>query len=220
MAGQYYPIRIMYGNKVNSTGSISFSWKLPGSSTVITNGTSYFAQGMYSTNNTINGWLLCDGAKYNVSSYPSLAISIGKKYGGDGITTFRVPNLMNTMVRGAHAANTNLPIAEGSNLFLLDRNYLSAHSHSANISSDSWSHTHTLAARGRTMPDLANDNQFAEFGDWGVDPWGGDLYSNTDFAGLNSGGGHTHDYNIGSIGGSAPINMKPKSIYVNYIIKT
>jgi len=221
MGGQYYPIRIMYGNKVNNTGSISFSWKLPGSSTAITDGTNYFAKGTYSTNNTINGWLLCDGAKYNVSSYPNLAASIGKKYGGDGITTFRVPNLMNTMVRGAHAANTNLPVAEGSNLFLLNKNHLSTHSHSANISTDTWSHTHTVPARDKSIPGLSNDNQFAEFGGWaGRNPWGGDLYNNTGFAGVNSGGAHTHTYSIGSSGGFAPITMKPKSIYVNYIIKT
>jgi microcystin-dependent protein len=220
VGGQYYPIRIMYGNPSANTGSISLSWKLPGSGTEITDGTSYFAQGTYSTNNRLNGWLLCDGSKYNISTYPSLGTAIGKKYGGDGITTFRVPNLMNTMVRGAHAANTNLPIAEGSNTFLLDTNYLPTHTHSANISNDGWAHRHTYGARSVGIDGLSNDNAFADFGDWGDNNWGGDLYTSNDYAGTQNSGSHNHGFAIGTTGGYSPISMKPDSVCVNYIIKT
>lgn len=42
--------------------------------------------------NVPNGWLRCDGSTYNISEYPALFAVIGTKYGGDGKTTFAVPN--------------------------------------------------------------------------------------------------------------------------------
>ena len=43
--------------------------------------------------NVPNGWLRCDGSTYNISEYPALFAVIGTKHGGDGTTTFAVPNL-------------------------------------------------------------------------------------------------------------------------------
>jgi len=39
------------------------------------------------------GWLLCDGAILNIQSYSALFSLIGAKFGGNGTTTFAVPNL-------------------------------------------------------------------------------------------------------------------------------
>jgi hypothetical protein len=39
------------------------------------------------------GWLFCDGYIYVASKYPSLARLLGNRYGGDGTTTFAVPDL-------------------------------------------------------------------------------------------------------------------------------
>jgi len=38
------------------------------------------------------GWLLCDGSVFPVASYPKLFVAIGNIYGGDGTTTFAVPD--------------------------------------------------------------------------------------------------------------------------------
>jgi microcystin-dependent protein len=38
-------------------------------------------------------WLLCDGSLKNIVTYPALFTDIGSTYGGDGITTFAVPDL-------------------------------------------------------------------------------------------------------------------------------
>lgn len=40
-----------------------------------------------------NGWLPCDGSKWSISVYEDLFTLIGTIYGGDGVTTFAVPNL-------------------------------------------------------------------------------------------------------------------------------
>lgn len=38
------------------------------------------------------GWLWCDGSLKNISDYPKLFAAIGARFGGDGVTTFAVPN--------------------------------------------------------------------------------------------------------------------------------
>lgn len=39
------------------------------------------------------GWMLCNGATLNISQYSALYALIGITYGGDGQTTFQIPNL-------------------------------------------------------------------------------------------------------------------------------
>ncbi|HEY6879149.1 MAG TPA: tail fiber protein [Polyangiales bacterium] len=40
-------------------------------------------------------WLLCDGTQYAAQQFQQLFAIIGNLYGGDGRTTFKVPNLIN-----------------------------------------------------------------------------------------------------------------------------
>lgn len=53
-------------------------------------------------------YLICDGSVYNLTAYPSLAIFIKEQFGtvnyfgGDGTTTFAVPDLRNHFLRGYH----------------------------------------------------------------------------------------------------------------------
>jgi microcystin-dependent protein len=47
------------------------------------------------------GWLLCDGSSYPVASYPKLFAVITTRYGGDGVTNFRVPDLRGRVAVGA-----------------------------------------------------------------------------------------------------------------------
>lgn len=61
-----------------------------------------------------SGYLACDGAAYNVEDYPELADFIeaqfGSKsfFGGDGATTFAVPDMRNLFLRGYHGSATAL----------------------------------------------------------------------------------------------------------------
>lgn len=60
-----------------------------------------------------NKYLLCNGATYNISDYPKLAEHIKKdfgsynKFGGNGTTTFAVPDLRGEFLRGAGTAGRN-----------------------------------------------------------------------------------------------------------------
>jgi len=47
------------------------------------------------------GWLLCDGAEYEIATYPDLHALIGTTFGGDGVTYFAVPDFMGRSPVGA-----------------------------------------------------------------------------------------------------------------------
>lgn len=57
-------------------------------------------------------YLACDGAKYNIEDYPMLSNQIldgfgaVNYFGGDGTTTFAVPDLRNEFLRGYHGEAT------------------------------------------------------------------------------------------------------------------
>lgn len=61
----------------------------------------------YMGNNTPKSYLACDGTIYNISDYPDLAnhfkaeFGIANHFGGDGTTTFAVPDLRGEFLRGA-----------------------------------------------------------------------------------------------------------------------
>ena len=64
---------------------------------------------MYSPIATLpSGWLICDGTVYNISTRPelkNLCRVLGSKYGGNGTTTFGVPNLIGKYIEGGNASN-------------------------------------------------------------------------------------------------------------------
>ena len=68
-------------------------------------------------NSAPQGFLACDGTVYNISSYPELAnyfyVQFGSvnKFGGDGTTTFAVPDLRGEFLRGS---GTNSHTNQGS----------------------------------------------------------------------------------------------------------
>ena len=47
-----------------------------------------------------SGWLLADGSLHNIADYPALAESVGTTYGGDGTTTFGVPDGQGRVLAG------------------------------------------------------------------------------------------------------------------------
>lgn len=47
----------------------------------------------YAGTSAPSGWLLCDGTVRNIADYPTLGAALGSTYGGNGTTTFAVPDL-------------------------------------------------------------------------------------------------------------------------------
>lgn len=44
---------------------------------------------------TVAPYLLCNGATFSTSAFPALGASLGSSFGGNGVTTFAVPDLLN-----------------------------------------------------------------------------------------------------------------------------
>lgn len=72
-------------------------------------------------------WIACDGTILNVSSNQLLFSILGKQYGGDGKTTFALPNLQGSVVAGA--AGNQVGISSGQAAVTLVANQIPGHSH-------------------------------------------------------------------------------------------
>lgn len=55
------------------------------------------------------GWLLCDGTKYNVSQFQALASLLGDSFGGNWPNTFGVPDLRQRVAVSVGMAASNAP---------------------------------------------------------------------------------------------------------------
>lgn len=99
-----------------------------------------------------SGWLVCTGQVLNASTYPVLFGIIGNTYGGDGVSTFALPDMRNAVPMQVGSAaytpavtlggrgNTSATPISGTANFTLDTSSLPSHTHTAtgqiNASSD------------------------------------------------------------------------------------
>ncbi|WP_421546573.1 phage tail protein [Pseudomonas sp. QD4] len=87
-----------------------------------------------------NGWLACEGQILNFQTYVALASLLGNRYGGDGRTTFGLPDLRGRVAMGVNlVASTVDPIIGvhalasigGTETVALGSSALPVHSHTA-----------------------------------------------------------------------------------------
>ncbi|HSY20139.1 MAG TPA: tail fiber protein, partial [Candidatus Acidoferrales bacterium] len=80
-----------------------------------------------------HGWRFCDGSLIQISQYPTLYACIGTNYGGDGVTTFALPDLRGRAPISAGAGSTyNLGQTNGAATTVLTLAQMPAHVHSLN----------------------------------------------------------------------------------------
>ena len=84
------------------------------------------------------GWQLCDGSLLQIADYNALYSLLGTAFGGNGTTTFGVPDLRGRLPIGSGqgAGLTNRPFASagGSESVTLAAAQVPAHSHTFNVS--------------------------------------------------------------------------------------
>ena len=142
------------------------------------------------------GWMFCQGQLVSIADYETLFELIGTTYGGDGQSTFALPNLASrfpvhqgTLTGGSAYA---LGQTGGSESVTVTVPQLPAHSHPVAASAGSA----TTTAPGGAV--WAN--------------WGGGEYSNaTPNATMSSGA-------LASAGGSQPHDNMPPFLVINFII--
>jgi microcystin-dependent protein len=80
-----------------------------------------------------NGWALCDGRLLAIAQYEALYALIGTTYGGNGTTTFGIPNLQGRVPigegQGPGLSNYALGQTGGAESLTLTLNNMPAHTH-------------------------------------------------------------------------------------------
>ena len=152
---------------------------------------------MWGTGTAPSGWLLCNGAAVNRTTYAALFAVISTTFGsGDGSTTFNLPNYTNRMPYGTTVGSTG-----GS----ADAVVVS-HTHTATSAVDDPGHTHIQ--QGRLYGGGGNPG-----GDWnGYGDYGNPTFSNTT--------GITVTTTNASTGVSGTNANLPPYLGINFIIKT
>lgn len=88
---------------------------------------------MFGGNFAPNGWLFCQGQLLSISDYDTLFTLIGTTYGGDGQTTFQLPNLQ-SRVPVHQGSGYPLGMTGGVETVTLTSPQLPLHSHQARAS--------------------------------------------------------------------------------------
>jgi microcystin-dependent protein len=138
------------------------------------------------------GWALCNGQLLSISDYAALFSLIGNTYGGDGQTTFAVPNLSGRAVVHNGSGYT-LGQAGGTETVTLTVTQLPAHSHPVRAA------------------EASGDNASPAGNLWAVN-------GTTAFASDTSGAVAMNPQAITATGGSQPHDNMMPYLAVNYII--
>lgn len=100
---------------------------------------------LFSGNFEPPGWLFCDGRLLPISEHTALFEVVGNSYGGNGLTTFGIPDLRGRvpMGHGAGAGLTNRNLGEqpGAETVILDVTQLPSHDHTLRATNSSASQT-------------------------------------------------------------------------------
>lgn len=167
-------------------------------------------------------WLNADGSEFKRSEYPMLFAYLGTDYGGDGVTTFKVPDL-----RGYHPRFSDrgrgiatdvltgsfLDDAIRAHTHTASTNTTGAHAHTLTISNGG-DHAHTAYSAGagthnhRIASELFVENSGGSrtwvtgnqvTGRW-AEKWTDGVGDHAHGVGVNSGGAHAHNGTVVSAG--------------------
>lgn len=80
------------------------------------------------------GWIACDGRLLAISQYTALFSLIGTIYGGNGTTTFALPDLQGPQGRTPLGANASHPLGQkaGTHAVTLNISQIPSHKHTLN----------------------------------------------------------------------------------------
>lgn len=106
------------------------------------------------------GWAFCDGQLLNIADYSFLYSIMGTRFGGDGVTTFALPDLRGRVPVGENTGVYNLGQTGGQESVALTEAQLPAHSHAVNaVTTVGNSNVPT----GRSLADSAAfDNEYSD----------------------------------------------------------
>jgi microcystin-dependent protein len=163
------------------------------------------------TNFAPDGWAICDGSHYTIAEYTVLFDLIGTTYGGDGVTTFALPDLRGRVAihQGNNGTNAyTIGQSGGAASVTLSVNNLPAHNHSLTGST-------ALLARGD------NPGTTATPGSSGYPSISGaaNYYGTTESSGpITLMGPLSVNMTIGNTGSGTAVSTMQPFVVVSYII--
>jgi len=185
-------------------------------------------------------WLMCDGSILLINDYQDLFNLIGNKYGGDGLTTFMIPDFRGKIGLGT-SNNYILGTNGGEEKHILSINELPQHNHTGftvnagqhnhtgntSIVSDhihtSNSTTYGLIRRsdgGNNTASNLNLNQSINTPDIITEPLNLDIYpAGSHSHTINNDGDHYHSFITDNTGLSIGHNIMQPYLVINYLIK-
>ncbi|MEA5625327.1 tail fiber protein [Nostoc sp. UHCC 0251] len=112
-----------------------------------------------------SGWLFCDGATYNTSTYPALFEAIGYIYGGSG-ATFKVPDSRGRVTLGVGAGTglTTRTLGQNGGLETVTLNLAQIPSHTHGINDPGHNHSVNEAAHSHVIADPGHTHGVADPG--------------------------------------------------------
>jgi microcystin-dependent protein len=157
------------------------------------------------------GFVACDGTEYQNSQLPGLFAAIGYSWGGNGSSTFRVPDLRGQFLRGQNDNSGVDPDAggryaknggkSGDNVGSFQGDQFRSHNHGGSTSTDG-NHSHSVP-------------RYDGWAEASGTYWG-DIVTKNGSGSVNSSTNGNHSHTISSNGGS---ETRPTNASVYYIIK-
>jgi microcystin-dependent protein len=143
------------------------------------------------------GWAMCNGQILPISQNTALFSLLGTKYGGDGRSTFGLPNLQGT---------TPLAQGQGPGLSLIELGQTGGAASVALLASEMPSHSHGTQCNAGVGDEYAPPDHF-----WALDAGGNNEYGAAANAVMAGGA-------VGPSGGSSPHNNLQPYLTLNFVI--
>ena len=183
------------------------------------------------------GYMICDGSTLNKADYPELFDVIGTVYGGDGVTTFKLPDLRTRVIAGFMDDDEYFGVlgkTGGEKTHALATNEMPSHNHTftGNVHSHNMS-SNNSTANNSTSSGGSHSHSYSTYSYSNYNPDGhndtGDHYLRyTETRSTSTDGYHSHSVyclsaiatgTIGNTGhGFSHNNLQPYMV-LNYIIR-
>ncbi len=144
------------------------------------------------------GWLLCNGSLQSISQNSALFSLLGTNYGGDGITTFGLPNFNSRISVGTF---------QGPGLSYYALGEMAGSQNQTMLVSNMPAHVHGMMASSEAPTSSAANGNYLASGE--TQP---NIYANTAGANVNMGSA------VAATGGNSPFGILQPTITIKYII--
>jgi microcystin-dependent protein len=111
---------------------------------------------LFASNFAIRGWQLCNGQIMSIAQNTAVFSLLGTTYGGDGVTTFQLPDLRGRVPigfgQGQNLQDYMLGQVGGTETTILTLNNLPAHTHTATLTGLTVAQSASTAAATTNIP--------------------------------------------------------------------